>query len=242
MGKSKKKKKKSSSKSQYDAKKKNISTSAKASEKSAEKEKEKTEDISAIAEKEFVEAAETAADPTPKAEEIKTEDPSPAEPIMPAAPMVDIPYDPNFTEEDFMLSVSDLKAEDINVQKDEKEESAQENKKKRSKTSNIIQIALIALFAGVAIVCLVMLGENVWGKIKGQALYSSTQFEGFTLDGIDESEMRNLAYMGSDAPMLTLFERINAGKSSANEVTGGQYDQQLADMKIDLIEAYYDKL
>lgn len=232
MGKSKKKKKKSSSKSQYDAKKKNISTSAKASEKSAEK--EKTEDISAIAEKEFVEAAETAADPTPKAEEIKPEDPSPAEPIMPAAPMVDIPYDPNFTEEDFMLSVSDLKAEDINVQKDEKEESAQENKKKRSKTSNIIQIALIALFAGVAIVCLVMLGENVWGKIKGQALYSSTQFEGFTLDGIDESEMRNLAYMGSDAPMLTLFERINAGKSSANEVTGGQYDQQLADMKASL--------
>lgn len=238
MGKSKKKKKKSSSKAQYDAKKKNVSTAAKASEKSAsKKEKEKSEDIPAPADNETViEAveAEPVADDAPKADEAETDDAPSAEPAMPAAPAVDIPYDPNFTEEDFASSVSVLKAEDINVAKKEDEELSQENKKKSSKASNILQIALITLFAGVAVVCLLMLGENIWGKIKGQVLYSSTQFEGFTLDGANESNMRNLAYMGSDTPLLTLFERINAGKSSANEVTSGQYDQQLSDMKASL--------
>ncbi len=238
MGKSKKKKKKSPSKAQYDAKKKNVSATAKASEKSASKDKEKEEKIEAlpevIVEESFEEAVvETKADTAENEETPKTEDTSPSEPPMPAAPMVDIPYDPKFTEEDFASSVSQLKAEDIDVTKGDGEIPA-ENKKKPSKTSNIIQIALIALFGAVAVLCLVMLGENIWGKIKGQALYSSTQFEGFTLDGTDESNMRNLAYMGSDTPMLTLFERINAGKSSANEVTSGQYDQQLADMKASL--------
>ncbi len=243
MGKSKKKKKKSSSKAQYDAKKKHNSAAAKASDNAPVKDK--------AAEKESAEMTVTAAETLPKKaeneldtitkeapvetkEEAAAEKITPAEPPMPAAPDVDIPYDPNFTEEDFMLSVSDLKAEDINTSEEKTKESSENTKKRSSKTSNIIQFSLIALFGTVAIVCLVMLGENIWGKIKGQALYSSTQFEGFTLDGADESDMRSLAYMGSDAPMLTLFERINAGKSSANEVTGGQYDQQLSDMKASL--------
>lgn len=236
MGKSKKKKKKSSSKAQYDAKKKNTSAAAKASEKNVSKDKEKKdllEEVSALPIEKSVE--ETDVDERIDAVEAETTEVSaPTEPIMPAAPMVDIPYDPNFTEEDFMSSVSDLKAEDINVVKKEDDELSQKNKKKSSKTSNIIQIALIAVFGTVAVLCLVMLGENIWGKIKGQALYSSTQFEGFTLDGTSENDMRNLAYTGSDTPMLTLFERINAGKSSINENSGGLYDQQLADMKASL--------
>lgn len=149
-------------------------------------------------------------------------------------PEYEMPYDPNFSEEDFFASVNDLKAEDITMP--EENNIPKKEKKKSSKLTNAIQISLLVICGAVAIVCIYLLGENIWGKIKGQEIYSDTQnqFDGFTLDDTDKTNSRSLAYIGSDAPLLTLFERIEAGKSAVNDTNGGQYDEQLSQMKASL--------
>ena len=145
-----------------------------------------------------------------------------------------MPYDPNFSEEDFSASVNDLKAEDIVMP--EERNIPEKEKKKTSKLTNIIQISLLVIFACIGIFCLYLLGENIWGKIKGKEIYSDTQnqFDGFTLEDNDKSDSRHLAYIGSDAPLLTLFDRIDAGKSAVNDTNSGKYDEQLSQMKASL--------
>lgn len=225
MAKNKKKKKRSSSKAQYDAKKKSLSSSQKSSESKKEKKvisPKETEEMIPEKAEEVVETAKEA----PEAEETAA-----AEPPYPAAPLVDIPYDPDFSEEDFSASVNELKAEDIKMPEDNK--ANKEGKKKPSKSSNAVLTGLLVVCVSVAVVCLFMLGKNIWGKIKGQAIYSGTEFEGFTLDD-DPTDQRTLAKTGADVPLLSLFDRINAGENAALENTTGQYSEQLAQMKASL--------
>lgn len=229
MGKSKKKKKRSSQKPQYDVKKNN-SAEALAEEAVLEADAP-CEDAS-----EVVDAAEKDApvhniqgtENSPPA----SDEPTDTEPPMPAAPDVQVPYDPDFSEKDFSDSVSELKADDIKT--DEYLDKKQKEKKKISMVSNIIQLVLLFVCGTVAVVCLFMLGKNIWGKIKGQEIYSNTQFDGFTLEELDTGDTRYLPKPGADAPMKTLFERIDSDKSSVNEDTSGKYDQQLAQMKASL--------
>lgn len=157
-----------------------------------------------------------------------------SEEVVVREPAFEMPYDPNFSEEDFSASVNELKAEDIEMP--EERNIPEKGKKKPSKLTNIIQLSLLAICGTVAVICLYLLGENIWGKIKGQEIYSDTQnqFDGFTLDDTDKTNSRSLAYIGSDAPLLTLFERIEAGKSAVNDTNGGQYDEQLSQMKASL--------
>lgn len=222
----KKKKKKNNSKAQYDAKKKSVSAAAKSSQTAdVKKEEILNEDISVTKEAaEVVEKLETA--------ENRSESEQTVDCPLPAVADVIIPYDPDFSEEDFSASVSDLKAEDIKMP-DEKDIPKTE-KKKLSKVANITQLALLFICGSVALVCLFMLGKNIWGKIKGEEIYSNTHFDGFTLNGDEDTDSRALAKIGSDAPLLTLFDRINAGKSAVNEDTGGKYSEQLARMKASL--------
>ena len=149
-------------------------------------------------------------------------------------PAYEMPYDPNFSEEDFSASVNELRAEDIDMPEDG--EAAKKPEKKTSKLVNAIQLTLLAICICVTAVCLYLLGENIWGKIKGQEIYSETQnqFNGFTIDDTDVTNSRKLAYIGSDAPLLTLFDRIAAGKSAENDTNGGKYDEQLSQMKASL--------
>lgn len=221
----KKKKKKSSSKAQYDAKKKNQSMAAKSSQVTADSKEEIP--VEKLTSEENVEALPEAeaTDTFAKAEKAE------ACPL-PAAPDVDIPYDPNFSEEDFSASVADLKAEDIKMP--EEKDIPKREKKKLSKAANITQLALLFICGAVAVVCLVMLGKNIWGKIKGEEIYSNTHFDGFTLNGDEDTDSRGLTKLGSDAPLLTLFERISADKSAVNENTSGKYSEQLARMKASL--------
>ncbi len=225
MGKSKKKKKKSNSKAQYDAKKTEISKIEKSSENitkpSENAPEELLESVSPVEKTDTYEKAE-----------LKPEQEKEPELEVPAEPMIDIPYDPNFSEEDFYASVKELKAEDIKMPEENVTEIKE--KKKISKVANITQLALLFICGAVALVCIFMLGKNIWGKIKGQELYSNTQFDGFTLDSNTSSDTRTLAKVGSDAPLLTLFDRINAKDSSVSEDTSGKYDEQLANMRASL--------
>jgi len=179
----------------------------------------------------LAEAESSAAEETEKAE---IKEPAVEEPPVPREPEIAIPYDPDFSEEDFSASVKELKAEDITMP--EEKNIPQKGKKKISKVTNVIQIALLVICGTVAVVCLYLLGENLWGKIKGQEIYSDTQnrFDGFTLEDSSPNNSRHLAYIGSDAPLLTLFERIDAGKSAVNDTVGGKYDEQLSQMKASL--------
>lgn len=177
-----------------------------------------------------IESAEVSVNvPETDAEELKIE-----EDITPAEPEIEVPYDPDFSEEDFSASVNELKGEDIAVP--DEADIPKKGKKKISTLTNIIQITLLIICGSVAIVCLYLLGENIWGKIKGQEIYNETQnqFEGFIIGDTDNTNSRKLAYIGSDAPLLTLFERVDAGKSAENDTNGGQYDEQLSQMKASL--------
>ena len=238
MSKSKKKKKKSASKAQYEAKKKSLKNTVSAAvENTAASEQEELVDINSkdTARAEASDSvSEIIAEAAEEQAEIPSEDTAEAETCetpMPAAPSVEIPYDPDFTEKDFCDSVASLTADDITVP--EEMEKASKEKKKISKAENVIQIFLLVVCGSVALACIFMLGKNIWGKIKGQEIYSNTQFDGFTLED-NSGDYRYLPKPGSDIPLQTLFERIDAGKTSVNEDTSGKYDQQLAQMKASL--------
>ncbi len=152
--------------------------------------------------------------------------------VLPAAPMVDIPYSETFTEEDFTASVKELGPEDISGDAAAPKKRA---KRKISKTENIIQLGLLSVCGVVALVCIGLLVNNIWGKIRGQELYSNTEFDGFILgEENDDSDRRNLAKIGNDSPLLTLFEKINSSDDGVSEDTSGKYDEQLAQMRASL--------
>ncbi|MBQ4067086.1 MAG: class B sortase, partial [Clostridia bacterium] len=239
---------KSNSKAQYDAKKKN--NSAGATKKSSQSDAKSISD--APADEELIQGSAEAdapdecnaqkpaagENPSFEKEEVSSdtdEESSPVpEPPFPPAPQVDIPFDPDFSGEDFLASVKDLKAEDI--QMPEENNGKTKSKKKLSPLENAIQLTLIFTCAAVAVFCLFLLGKNIWGKIKGEEIYTSTQsqFNGFTLDDVDASSSRGLPYTYSDVPLLTIFERIEAGKSAVQENNGSQYSEQLSQMKASL--------
>ena len=152
--------------------------------------------------------------------------------VMIGAPDVDIPYSETFTEEDFASSVRELTPDDISPAPEEKQKK---KKRKLNPVENIIQIGLLCVCAGVAVVCLGLLANNIWGKIKGQELYSNTEFDGFIIgEEVDYSSMRNLANIGNNSPLLSLFDKINAGDSAIEEDNSGKYSEQLSQMKASL--------
>ena len=234
-------KKKSSSKAAYDEKKKNLTADKKAPKSDTDnKNTEPCETESPISE-----AAEAVAEAkiTPAIEKEEKAPEEIAGPPYPAAPDIEIPYSADFSESDFSASVNELKAEDITVA-DESAVPAKKKKKKISKLENILQICLLVIFASVIAVCLFMLGENIWGKIKGQQIYSNTEFDGFILDDGDDSDKRYLPYTYSDKPLSSMFDRINEDKSNIQESTGGKYDEQLSQMRASLyaLKAQYENV
>jgi len=167
-------------------------------------------------------------EPAEKEEEFNLEDFA-----MIGAPDVEIPYSETFTEEDFASSVRELTPDDISPKAEAK--GKKKIKKKLNPVENVIQIALLVVCAAAAIVCIGLLANNIWGKIKGQELYSNTEFDGFVIgDEVDYSSMRNLANIGNNSALLSLFEKIDAGDSSIEEDNSGKYSEQLAQMKASL--------
>jgi len=250
----KKKKKSSSSKAQYDAKKKNTAAAQKSPAKSEEKDKAAVPAVdptvteaAAEAETAAVEAFEAVSENTEasKAKEedtkntyIESESPSAPSPVeyapLIAAPDVEIPYDPDLSAEELCRSIKKLKPKDIIMP--EETEKKVKRKNKANAITNIIQIFLLVVCAGVAAVCIYMLSENIWGKVKGQEIYSKTEFEIFTLEDLNQSTPSGaLSHITKDVPLLTVFERIETGKSNQIEqVVPEQYNEQLAQMKASL--------
>lgn len=169
--------------------------------------------------------------------ENKTAAPAPTpyfDTVLPPAPAVEIPFDPEFTQKDFYKSVKKLRPKDIIMP--EETEKKLKKKKQQNLVSNIITFTLLIICLGVAAVCIYMLGENIWGKVKGQKLYSETEFEVFTLEDMGTSSSTGtLTYVTKDVPMLTVFERIEAGESAQIQPPeSNQYNQQLEQMKASL--------
>lgn len=165
-----------------------------------------------------------------------------------AAPDVEIPRDPDFSEEDFRLSAKMLSAENIQINikgktdcKNAPETSVSAEKttakRKRRGAGNILQIALLTFFAAVALICAVMLVKNIKGKIDGAKVYNNAEFDSFVI-GADTKNTFNhptaLAMLSGDTPMLSLYDRISAGKSPDNGNSGGKYAEKLAAMKASL--------
>ncbi len=238
MAKKKNHKKKHSSKSAYDAKKKNLKTlSSKAEAKAATKPDAEKEEAIGIPETEgdkvctpMCEEGEIITEGA--AEKQETEEAAKVPP-MPSAPDVSIPYDPDFTEEDFSMSVKELDTKDIKVSEEAEGKKKKKKKKKLSKTENIIYFSILGICAACAVYCLFMLGENIWGKIRGQQIYEDVQFHGFTLEEL-EGDDNNLQSITSDIPLLNLFERLESGASAQIPESTGKYESQLAQMKASL--------
>ena len=149
-----------------------------------------------------------------------------------------IPHSDSFSEEDFSRSVNNLAAGDITpTEMDSDREELKPKKKKRSRTENIIQLSLLAVCAIVAAVCVVMLIDNIHGKVRGAQIYENTEFDGFLLDSDEEKDSFNhpsaLLSINGDSPMLTLYNRISEGKTP-EEKNNGAYSEKLAAMKASL--------
>lgn len=148
------------------------------------------------------------------------------------APAVEIPRGGDGTA--FEESLAVLKPEDI-TDSAEKGESSIKQKKKAS----IIQTVLLCIFGSVFVVCLVLLGRDIWGKIHGNALYdnASGSFSGFTLNGGGESKRKiqstSLTVTAAgDSALQTLYDRINSGKS--DNIGKSEYSRQLEAMRASL--------
>lgn len=111
-------------------------------------------------------------------------------------------------------------------------------KKSKFSLSNIIQLVLILIFASVFVVCLVMLIQNISGKIKGSSIYddASKQFEifipGENTVKISESYTPMKPSPG-DNSMQTLYNRLSSGTTDSSQGQS-QYSEQLANMKASL--------
>ena len=146
-----------------------------------------------------------------------------------------IPHSDSFTEKDFSESVTELDTAEIKQEKADGGEPSK-SKKKISKKENIIQLCLLSVCGIAAIVCIVLLIINIRGKIRGAEIYSGTEFNRFTLDSEDSLHFNHpgaLLAAGGDSPMLSLYDRIAAGKSPEKELSG-EYSQKLDAMKASL--------
>ena len=109
--------------------------------------------------------------------------------------------------------------------------------KKRGAAENILQFALLTVFAAVAIVCVVMLVKNIKGKIDGADVYNNAEFSPFVVGNESGNTFNHptaLAMIGGDTPMLSLYDRIAAGKSADNNSSDSAYAEKLTAMKASL--------
>lgn len=199
-------------------------------------------------------------------EDSEEEDPFDAQALT-AAPDVEIPRDPQFSEEDFRLSAEALTAEDIEMNfkrrnggentdipapaeaekanvtdgdapgKSDGTGKKKSGKKKRGAAENILQLALLTVFAAVAIVCVVMLVKNIKGKIDGADVYNNAEFSPFVIGNESVNSFNHptaLSMIGGDTPMLSLYDRIAAGKSAGNSSSDNAYAEKLTAMKASL--------
>ena len=147
-----------------------------------------------------------------------------------------IPHSDKFTEQDFTDSVKKLDENAIAPAKTD-EAKPEKKKKKLSRKENIIQLALLAVCAAVAVVCIVMLAKNIYGKVRGNEIYSNTEFERFTLDSEAAEDSFNhpsaITSRTGDNAMLSLYDRIAAGKTP-EENNSGEYSEKLDAMKASL--------
>ena len=160
--------------------------------------------------------------------------------ILIPAPPVEIPRSEDFTSEDFESSVQGMTLEAPPKPEVEQEDAEKASpKKKRSRAANIIQIAMIVFFAGVFLVSIVLLGENIWGKIEGSKEIEEVQemfkplVPGENSSGIFDGN-NTLACLGSDNALQTLLSRLSSGKGDGNVNNSSGYDVQLEDMRASL--------
>lgn len=163
------------------------------------------------------------------------------DPGMLPAPDVAIPYDKDFTFEDFTQSVEALTAEELMAKKDTVPDGGQKAAPgKRSKAANFIQLALLFVFGSVLVVSLVMLGHNIWGKIEGGHIYDDVleEFTPFIPGQTNASGAfpwnNTLTCFSGDAALQSLFDRINSGRGDGNKGGASGYDQQLEQMRASL--------
>ena len=132
----------------------------------------------------------TVSSAAPTAETAESEQATAQDPIMIPAPNVEIPHDKSFTYEDFTQSVDTLTEEELMAKQNTQQGPGQKApKKKRSRAANIFQLALLFIFGSVLVVSLVLLGQNIWGKIEGSKIYdeASEQFNLFIPGQTDAS-------------------------------------------------------
>lgn len=145
-----------------------------------------------------------------------------------------IPHNDSFTEKDFSDSVASLTPELIPEAEKEIEEKGE--KKKRNKGQNAFELTLLGICAVAAVVCLVLLFFNIRGKIRGNEIYDNTEFDRFTLDTektVSFNHPSALLNLKGDSAMLTLYDRITAGKTPESS-DNGEYSEKLAAMKASL--------
>lgn len=148
-----------------------------------------------------------------------------------SAPEVDIPHSDNFSEEDFVSSLKEFKAEDITPAE---VNHIKRKKKKLSLLANITQLIIFTLCASVVILCAVTLTKSIRDKIVGENIYSNTDFDRFTLT--NESRFNHpsgLTMLKGDAEMLSLYDRIAQGKSDSSS-SNNQYSKKLDAMRASL--------
>ncbi len=172
--------------------------------------------------------------------ETADETPHTDDPIMMPAPDVEIPRSKDFTQEDFTRSVDTITREELMAKKAAASGTESTPPKKRSKAANILQLALLGIFGSILIVSLVLLGQNIWGKIEGGKIYddASEQFNLFIPGQTNTSGAypwnNTLACLSGDAALQSLFDRINSGRGDGGAANNSGYDQQLEQMRASL--------
>lgn len=135
--------------------------------------------------------------------------------------------------------ISSLSPEEIEASAEElvpDEESAA--RRSAVTAGSILRLVLILIFASIFVTCIVMLVQNIAGKIKGDSIYeeASKQFEVFIPGEGVEATVENYTPMslgGTDSSMQTLYDRLSSGNTDSSE-GHSQYSEQLANMKASL--------
>ena len=82
-----------------------------------------------------------------------------------------------------------------------------------------------------------MLVKNIKGKIDGADVYNNAEFSPFVVGNESGNTFNHptaLAMIGGDTPMLSLYDRIAAGKSADNNSSDSAYAEKLTAMKASL--------
>lgn len=141
-----------------------------------------------------------------------------------------------FEEEEILTSLS---PEEIEASAEELVPDGESADKRSAVTAgSILRLVLILIFASVFVVCIVMLVQNIAGKIKGDSIYeeASKQFEVFipgesvvsTFDSYTPMELGE-----KDSSMQTIYDRLSSGHTDSSE-GHSQYSEQLANMRASL--------